>query len=102
MGMFKKKKVSNQFKKVEPQIIEDDIVEEDEIIEEEEEIVEEKPVKEKVIKEKIVKEETKLKERIQIVKDYPMAPVKQYVEEDGTVVHIFTIEDFLTQEANID
>ena len=88
--MFKKKKkeVSEEFKKVEPQIEEEEIVEE-------EDFVEEKPVKEKIIK-----EETKSKERIQIVKEYPMIPVKQYVEDDGTVVHIFTMEDYLTQEAN--
>ena len=39
-------------------------------------------------------------ERIQVVKELPMAPVRDFKDKDGTIVHLVTIEEALTEMAN--
>lgn len=41
------------------------------------------------------------KEVWKIVLQLPMQPIRQYTEEDGTVVHLVTVEEYLTEQANV-
>jgi len=40
------------------------------------------------------------KERIEVVKELPMLPARQYKDEEGSVIHLMTIEEYLTAQAN--
>jgi len=42
------------------------------------------------------------KERIQVVKEIPTVPVRDYKAEDGSIVHLMTIEEYLTEQANLE
>ena len=44
--------------------------------------------------------ELRPKERIQVVKEIPMIPLREYKAEDGSTVHLMTIEEYLTEQAN--
>ena len=37
------------------------------------------------------------KERILVVKELPMQPVRSYVEKDGTIINMITVEEALTK-----
>lgn len=41
------------------------------------------------------------RERTQVVKEYPMVPAKKFVDDQGIIVNLITIEDFLTEQANV-
>ena len=56
-------------------------------------------IKEIELQKKMI-EESKKTEKIIIVKEYPMAPVKQYVDEHGVNIKLITVEEYLTQQAN--
>ena len=55
---------------------------------------------EEVKEEKPVLPSFKKKEKTVIVKELPLRPVREYQEEDGTVVHLMTIEEALTEMYN--
>jgi len=46
--------------------------------------------------------ELRPKERIQIVKEIPTAPVRTYKDEDGSIIHLMTVEEYLTEQANLE
>lgn len=41
-----------------------------------------------------------VKKRIVVVRDYPTQIIKTYQAEDGTQIILYTLEDYLTAEAN--
>ena len=119
--MFKKKK-KEEFKMTEPSAeqVEEQVISE-EVIEPEEigvpEIESDNPAskelsQEDILKEKIAAVDSKLellnerekelrpKERYQVVKELPTAPVKQYQDKEGNIIHLITIEEYLTAQAN--
>ena len=110
MGLFSKKKKEEEFKKYEPTMPEPDkvlyekeivspIVEIEEQEESDEEVIE---LKKKIqdIEEKIKQTKEKVKERTIVVREYPMAPIKGYIDESGTKIKLITIEEYLTEQAN--
>lgn len=54
------------------------------------------------IKEPIKEVKTSKGDRVMIVKELPLRPIKEFVGDDGITVHLFTIEEWLTMEANQD
>lgn len=52
------------------------------------------------LRKEIQEEKTKPKERIEIVKELPMIPARSYTDEDGTVVKLYTLEEYWTLRAN--
>ncbi len=40
------------------------------------------------------------KERILIVKELPMQPIRSYVDDDGVTINMMTREEYLTELAN--
>lgn len=38
-----------------------------------------------------------VKERIMVVKELPLRPIREYEDEDGTLIHLMTIEEALTE-----
>lgn len=43
------------------------------------------------------KKDPKQKKRIQVVKELPVQQVKEYVDEDGVLVELITVEEALTK-----
>jgi len=62
--------------------------------EEPEEEVEDSPTDEE---EEVPEIDPKIKERIVVVKELPVQPVRSYVEKDGTVINMITVEEALSK-----
>lgn len=58
-----------------------------------------KPIEKVEIKEPVKVIESK-GDRIIVVKELPVRPIREYVDEDGTKVHLFTVEEALTEIMN--
>ena len=88
-------------------------------IQEDKEVQEYKPVKEKSLTmEELEKQQAEVtkrieelnrrelerrpKERIQIVRELPMQPVRSFTQEDGSIIHLMTIEEYLTEQSNLE
>lgn len=54
----------------------------------------------KALKKKSSKKKEEPKESLQVVRELPTQQVRQYTSEDGTKVHLITIEEALTQIIN--
>ena len=54
------------------------------------------------IEPKEIKEEPKIEEIIKVVKELPLAPVRDYIDENGKKIHLITIEEALTDIVNAD
>lgn len=61
---------------------------------------EEEMIKETLKKPSMSFKSSKTKDRIVIVKELPMQPVRQVTEKDGVVIHFYTIEEYLTMKEN--
>ena len=48
----------------------------------------------------ITKPVAKPKERIQVVRELPATPIRDYQDKDGRIVHLVTIEEALTEMLN--
>lgn len=55
---------------------------------------------EKVEVEEEPKKEEEQKTKIQVVKEFPMIPVRDFQDKDGVMVHLITIEEALTEIMN--
>ena len=87
--------VETPSKKVRKVIEEEPEEEEEEYDEEEEEEIEEEEVK-PVVK----KEETSQKSKIVVVKELPVQPIREFTDEEGTIIHFKTIEEALSEIMN--
>jgi len=117
MGLFGKKKQDYNITEPTIEMIKNQDIVDDEEIEEEPQMIRAEPKsKRDLTMEDIERQKKQLdervkeinerekqlrpRERIQVVKEIPTALVRQYKNDDGSIVHLMTIEEYLTAQAN--